>query len=305
MTARVKLFMKHYNSCFTIFSCLIPISLIFSTENEKIRYFIPENIYRFADHLYKEGDYLKAAGEFQRYLFTFDSLPPNADSIFYKIGLCYRLARNFPKAINYFNKIIENYPQSPYLSKAYYQIALSYSLEGRYKESTQFLNSNLPFINQDDAKLKMNQLIGLNYIQQKKWNEAADFLSSLNTPIKRDSVTILLTNFTKEGQRLPRKSKFLAGLFSSVIPGTGKMYCNRSWDGFFSLLIVGITGYQAYEGFRKDGIYSIKGWVFGSIGAVFYLGNIYGSVVAAKIHNEQQEENFLNKVRISINAYFN
>lgn len=297
--------MKYYKSgYFIIFFNLISVFSILSAENERIKYFIPENIYRFADYLYKEGDYLKAASEFQRYLLTFDSLPANTDSIFFKIGLCYRLARDFPKAIDYFNRIVESYPQSPYLSKVYYQIALSYSLEGRYKEFTRFIDSNLSLIDQDDIKLKMNQLIGLNYIQQKKWDEAIDFLGSLNISIKRDSITILLANFAKEGQRLPHKSKLLAGLFSTIVPGTGKLYCNRSWDGFFSLLTIGITGYQAYEGFRKDGAYSIKGWVFGSISAVFYLGNIYGSVVAAKIYNEQQEEKLLNKVSMSINAYF-
>ena len=292
--------MKHF--IIIIFLNLILVSSILSTGNEKVEYFTPGNIYRFADYLYKEGDYLRAASEFQRYLFTFDSLPPNADLVFYKIGLCYRLANNFPKAIDYFNRVIENYPQSFYLNKAYYQIALSYFLEGKYKKCIQFLNSNFHFIDEANIKSKMIQLIGLSYIQQKRWGEAINFFDSLNTSIKKDSIVVLLKNFAKEGQRLPRKSKFLAGLFSTIIPGTGKMYCNRFWDGVFSLFLIGFTGYQAYEGFHKDGTHSIKGWLFGSIGAVFYLGNIYGSIVAAKIYNEQQEKEFLKKVRTSINV---
>lgn len=278
--------------------------MIFSmllAENDETRYFTPENIHHFADYLYKEGDYLRAANEFERYLLSFDSIPAFADSIYYKIGLCYRLARDFLKSINYFNKVIKDFPQSVYLSEVYYQIALCYSLMDKYDESIKFLSSNLSFIEKSKVKLRANQLVALNYILRKEWNHAISFLNNLDI-ITKDSATLLLANYAKEGQRLPRKSKFLAGLFSSLIPGSGKIYCNRSWDGFFSLLTIGITSWQAYDGFRKDGARSIKGWFFGSISAIFYLGNIYGSVVAAKIYNEQQEEKFLNKVKIFINV---
>ncbi|MEJ2567876.1 MAG: hypothetical protein P8Z50_03225 [candidate division WOR-3 bacterium] len=66
-------------------------------------------------------------------------------------------------------------------------------------------------------------------------------------------------------------------------------------------MTVGITGWQAYEGFKADGVHSVKGWIFGVVGGIFYLGNIYGSVVAADIYNEEQEVFF----RLSVNKYLN
>jgi hypothetical protein len=37
----------------------------------------------------------------------------------------------------------------------------------------------------------------------------------------------------------------------------------------------------------------VRGWIFGSIGAVFYAGNIYGSTVAARVYNHQLEVSLL------------
>lgn len=287
---------------YCVFFVLFGMCFLIRAQDIKTEYYTPKNIYCFANSLYDEGEYLRAAGEFQRCLFTFDSLPTNADSIFYKIGLCYRLGGNFPQAINYFNKVIDKYPKGVNSSNAYYQIALTYSLMGKHKESNEFLNINFRFTNQNDIKLKMYHLMAFNYILNKEWKQAIDFLSNGDEIIKRDSVTIRLVDYAKEGKRLPHKNEFLAGLFSSIIPGMGKMYCNRSWDGFFSLVTIGLTSWQAYDSFRKDGTKSVKGWFFGSMSTVFYLGNIYGSVVSAKIYNEQQEEKFLAKVKLSVNV---
>jgi TM2 domain-containing membrane protein YozV len=110
-----------------------------------------------------------------------------------------------------------------------------------------------------------------------------------------------LLTFLEKGENLPRKSAFVSGMFSTVIPGAGKFYCGRPMDGIHSLITVGITGWQAYEGFSEDGSHSVKGWIFGVLGGIFYLGNIYGSVVAADIYNQEQDVIF----KISVNKYLN
>jgi len=287
-----------------IFICFLFTHQFLLADSFQENYFTPENILRFAEHLYEEGDYLRAAGEFQRYLFCFNMLPPNTDLIFYKIGICYRLGNDFKKSIDYFQKIIENYPQSFYQNDSFYQIGYSYFLMGKYRESISFLNDHLPQVRLNPKRLKMQQLIGLNYIYQRQWSKATEFFYSLEENAKNNSFTASLMSFAKQGERLPRKSAFLAGLLSAVVPGAGKIYCYRATDGLFSLLTIGLTGWQAYEGFRKDGVNSVKGWIYGTISAFFYLGNIYGSVVAVNIYNQQLENKLLNKVGITINVTF-
>lgn len=282
--------MKMFFFLFCIFN-------LYQPQKTKIDYYSPENIYRFAIHLYEEGDYLRAANEFQRYIFCFDTIPSNGDSIFYIMGMCYLLAGVYSKAIDYFQYIIKNYSNSILLSNCYYQISLAYFLAGEYDKSIRSIFLNQSSINQNDIKLKMNRLIIFNYLLQKKWKDAVSFVNNLDTIMRED-----LLNYIKEWEELPRKNKFLAGLFSSIIPGSGKIYCNRHWDGFFSLITIGIMGWQAYDGFYQNGIKSIKGWILGTAAMIFYLGNIYGSVVAAQIYNEGQEEKFFNKIKFSVNA---
>ncbi len=121
-----------------------------------------------------------------------------------------------------------------------------------------------------------------------------------NNYIDDDSTTIILNNFAIEGMGLNYKSEILSGLLSAAIPGTGKIYAGRYEDGLFSLSIIGFYVWQAASGFRKNNTSSAKGWTYATLGAIFYLGNIYGSVVAAKIHNERIEGDFIHRLNLEL-----
>ncbi|TET47139.1 tetratricopeptide repeat protein [candidate division TA06 bacterium] len=262
----------------------------------------PGNTYRFATHLFEEGEYLRAAIEYQRYIYSAPTMPTNADSVLYKIGLCYRMGGKPPAAINYFRKIHDEHPNSPLIEEAHYEIAFSYLLSGQGQKSMKYIGTHMRLIQDDQEVLKMQKLVGLNYLRLRKWDIASALMDSLGKLDPGNPLVISTAALAKEGQNLPHKNKALAGLYSSVIPGAGKVYCGRSTDGLFSLLMIGLTGWQAYEGFHKDGVRSVKGWVYGSIGGVLYLGNIYGSVVTAQIFNEEQEAKISLKVKVLINA---
>jgi len=266
--------------------------------------FSPKNILSFAEHLYQEGDYLRAAGEFQRYLFCFETIPPDADSIFFKIALCFRAGKNFQKSLDYFQGLVRDFPQSSYLDEARYQLAYVYFLMGKYKESLDTAQNNFSLIQSEKHKLKIQQLHGLNFIYQKKWLQALQHFNSFDETSRNNPLTLILKNLAEEGKNLPHKSKFLAGLMSAIIPGTGKIYARRTADGLFSLLTIGVTSWQAYDGFRKDRTHSVKGWIYGALSAFFYLGNIYGSVVAVNIYNGQLENTLLKKAGVTVDVYF-
>jgi tetratricopeptide (TPR) repeat protein len=243
--------------------------------------------------LFEDGQYLRAVGEYQRYLFATDSFPQNTDSIFFKIALCYRFSENYKKSIDYFQKIASGYKHSELLDKTYLEMGVCYSLSDNFEESNKILRSY--FLNESvkNINTKARQLMTLNHIQEKEWSQAMKFLNDTS------SLSHQLSVFVEKGQNLPKKNKFVSGMFSAVIPGSGKFYCKRPMDGVNSFIIVGITGWQAYEGFDEDGIHSVKGWIFGVLGGLFYLGNIYGSVVAADIYNEEQETIF----KLSVKKY--
>lgn len=265
-----------------------------SAEAPTPEYFSLLNIYRFADYLFESGDYHRAVGEYQRCLFAFDTLPGNADSILFKIGLALRREGDYGPALENFQRLLDDYAASPLAGPAHAQMLRCYFGQERFPA----LRDHAARCDFSD-KLK-RPLIAASYLGQKNWSGG---LAALGEPEAADSFSLRLADLAREGLRLPRKSGLWAGLCSAVIPGAGKLYCRRPVEGLQSLVTVALTGWQAYDGFHRDGTRSIKGWIFGVLGGVFYLGNVYGSAVAADIANEEQDGRLIEKVKVTISIY--
>ncbi len=265
-----------------------------------VDYNSPENIFRFAEYLYVNKDYLRAAGEYQRYLFTISEKGLSlSDTLLFRIGLCYQFGGDTDKAIDYYERVIKDFPKSNFSARAKYQIANTYFQMGKYNESTQYIKDNIESLTSVESQIKMNQLLGVSYLYQRKWKIAHHHFEKLLST-SDDSLTAKLNRFAIKGERLPYKSGILAGVMSAVIPGTGKIYANRLTDGLYSLIVIGLTGWQTYNGFHKDGIHSTKGWIYGTLSSIFYLGNIYGSAVAVKIYNKKIEDDLLQQINIEL-----
>ncbi len=98
------------------------------------------------------------------------------------------------------------------------------------------------------------------------------------------------------------KSTFIAGSFSAIIPGTGKFYTKNWADGVFSMLFVAGSAWQAYRGFHENGSKSAYGWTFASISTSFYIGNIFGSVKAARKYNKDRKNEIKNHIFEFVNS---
>lgn len=255
-------------------------------------YYSPENIRKFADFLYEQGDYLRAVGEYQRYLFY---QPQDNEEIRYKIAVCYRFGGKTEQAIQGFETLLRTDPESRFASRAYYQIGATYFLMDRFDQSARFLHEALPHIVDTRQHAEAEQLIGLSYLMQKRWSEAGEVFKTLQ---RTDIVSVrekaaVYYDYAESGETLPTRSPFLAGALSGIVPGAGRLYTGRIGDALTSLITVGVTGWQAYDGFRRDGISSAKGWTLGTLCGIFYVGNIYGSVISARVYNRQITDEFL------------
>ena len=88
----------------------------------------------------------------------------------------------------------------------------------------------------------------------------------------------------------------LAGVYSAVLPGAGKFYAGRKKQGIASFLPILSLGAITYESYRKAGIKNARTLVFGSLFSVFYVGNIWGSVLAVKIKQKEFDREYDNKI---------
>ena len=255
-------------------------------------YYSPENVRKFADFLYEEGDYLRAVGEYQRYLFY---EPQESEAIHYRIAVCYRFGGKAGQAIQSFETLLRTYPESEYISRIYYQIGATYFVMDQFDQSVQFLSDALPRITDSRQYAEAEQLIGLSYLRQKRWSDAGNIFSGLQASdiMQVREKAAVYNAYAERGKDLPTRSPFFAGMLSTIVPGAGRLYTGRLGDALTSLFTVGFTGWQAYDGFRRDGLSSAKGWTLGTLCGVFYVGNIYGSAISARVYNRDITDEFL------------
>ncbi len=273
--------------------------LSFVVAEESIDYYAPENVRKFADFLYEQGDYLRAAGEYQRYLFY---EPRESEEMHYRIALCYRFAGQTEQAIQNFQMLLQAHPEGRFTSQAYYQIGATYFLHDQFEQSVEFLREVLPHVTDARQHAEAEQLIGLSYLMQKQWSEAGQVFKTL----QRSEVTsisqkaVVYHSYAEKGGDLPTRSPFLAGALSTIVPGAGRLYTGRISDALTSLFIIGLAGWQAYDGFQRDGLSSAKGWTLGTLSGIFYAGNIYGSVISARVYNRRVADEFMTTLSIEL-----
>ena len=92
-------------------------------------------------------------------------------------------------------------------------------------------------------------------------------------------------------QKIKNKNVLKAGVLSAVIPGAGKMYYGNWGQGFAALFTTALIAAEAYSGFKKKGVKSIHGWAYTGLFSVFYVGNIWGTVIGLKVKQRKAYEN--------------
>ncbi|MCD6507254.1 tetratricopeptide repeat protein [Candidatus Poribacteria bacterium] len=256
-----------------------------------ISYLSPENILKFADHLFEEGDYKRAIGEYERYLF-FAGEDDDRDWAVYRIGLGYEMIGEYRRALSFYKKLGGQ--------EILYRVGCLYFKMGDFASSV-------------DTLRKLKRAKGIS--ERALCLEAAGLMMLGRADRARSTLRSLLNSLSREdvlgvAERLmklmplveskPHKSPFLAAFLSALLPGAGKVYAGRGYDGLYSLSVVGFSAGMAYDGFRDNGVRSAKGWLFGGATLFFYLGNIYGSAIAAGEFNARENERLKEEILGSV-----
>lgn len=294
--------MRYRRLLLTVGICQL-LSIHSFADSLKVDYFSARSIQKFASVLFQEKDYLRAAGEYQRFLALFATAN---DSVLYKIAICYEMADQRDRAISYYDKINQNYPLSPLIDFSQYQIATNLYLLQRYRQSNDHIDRSLPMLQTASVRTGLQYLYGVNLMYQNNWGDAdryfANMAQSSGEPETRQQ--FLHGKGLAEGRfKIARRSPYIAGLLSTLLPGSGKVYTGQTGDGVYSLLMIALSGYLSWDGFADNGIRSVKGWLFGAFTGFFYSGNIYGSVISARQYNERRLMQYLDGITLQINFY--
>ena len=268
---------------------IFPISLlmIFSSSlfPQQSGLFSPEKRKAFADYLFCEKDYLRAAEEYEAI-----NGAAKSDSLSFRIGLCSLKMHDFEKAKDQFF-LLENSSLGEESKVLYLKTSFLLNKNLNEKEislSNQFKNKDLQTAFRR-LELAAQIKAGMNHAN----------LLALNDTFEENDAG-MLQNFSENFAYLERKSPVAAVLFSAIIPGTGKIYTKNYGDGITSLIVTGLFAFLSYDNFHAK--HDTRGWIFTGLTAFFYSGNIYGSYISARNYNREKEEELNNEFDSYLNS---
>ncbi len=226
-----------------------------------------DDILRFADNLYMQGDFGAALQEYRRYQFLTDSV---REDISERVITCLVELRRFDEATAESSQL-QNVSKRNFLNGQIYYLA------GKYDSSRLFLSTvGVPY--KEDAR----KIIGLGYAREYRFQEAGQYIELPAT-------------------RLHYKKPFI-GALCAVFPGGGHLYCGRKGDALFSFLVISTMGLLSY--YYHDQDEDIKFSIALGATILFYAGNIYGGINAVQNYNYHQNEDYLRKIKMGLSAEF-
>jgi TM2 domain-containing membrane protein YozV len=256
-------------------------------------YYSPDSVLLFADHLFRQQDYLRAAYEYERYGFLQTGNDPAAREILLRAGKAFQCAGEYDRSLDLFAVLLETAESNRIRELAIYETGLTYFRMARYQESLLFLQDQ-PL---ESLLPEAGLLVGADLMMLGQWRLAEETFDLYEVP-----TTEVLRNIAREGSTMRRKSPLAAALLSAVVPGSGKIYAGEYGDGIHSLIFIGLIGTLSVLSFRAEGMDSIRGWIYASVGGVLHIGNIYGSTVSARRYNRLREEALFQEVQKEIPA---
>ncbi|NCS87644.1 MAG: hypothetical protein AUK34_10350 [Ignavibacteria bacterium CG2_30_36_16] len=241
----------------------------------------PQEVKKFADYLYCEFDYLRAAEEYQKFLRT-----DKNDTVIFKSVLSYYMMDRFSDVLNFSVSSSRNFV---FYDDTQFLKLISLFRLNMFNE----FDTTAALIKMIGSKLETNseKLIRFTFLMRDSISSKGFIVSPFD---ETEKTTI--EKFYDRKQNPHYKSPLLAAVFSSIIPGSGKVYADKLGDGIFAFLTTGVFTFLAYDNFKAD--HKFRGWLFGGLAGLFYAGNIYGSAAAAQIFNAGVQFNFQNDIQI-------
>jgi len=253
-----------------IFILILLISPLQFSQIDEFNFHSPENIKKFADHLFCEKDFLRANLEYQKLENIIER-----DTLNFKIGLGYLYIGDY---LNSIKKLSDFTPASVFFDDAKLQEIKAYFLT---KDYASFRSFYLESYSNRISKYQSNgkKLFNFSYFfTDDDLSPSEEFLIPFGTDEKEK-----VTSFYNWKNEPPDKNPALAGILSAIIPGSGKMYVGEWGDGIMGFITTGLFAFLAYDNFRAN--HNTRAWIFTGLGAFFYAGNVYGSMAAAQIYN--------------------
>ena len=237
-----------------------------------------DNSVKFGEYLYNSNQYDLAIREFERCVY----LKSDDKKSYLYLFKIYRKSNAFDKAIDSYKRFSGSLnldEMDSTFASEYFKLLIQ---NEKYHDADNLLMQNSYFKENSNLKLSIILL-------KKDWVGAEEFKNDINIRVAKS-----LADITDQGFALKKRSPVMAGLFSAIIPGAGKIYAGKWKDGVISFLMTSTSAFLAVRAYNqnKNGIYP---WVIGTMSIAYYSGNIYGSSKAVLKYNKEKEDELVKK----------
>lgn len=249
--------------------------------------FDARNSLRFANHLYRNGNYAFAAREYERVAF----LMPDNDSVKIALMAAYRKAGQYQQAADW---VQQQYRAAPLPQPIAWEYGKNLVLMSSGLQASKWLAQQRSLARQDSLHLALALAL-----QHRQWKKADSLCQGVG-----DSKTLQLYRPIIQEALAIRTKNPMAATALGIVPGMGKVYTHQWKDGLMAIILIGGLSWQSYRGFKANGVQSVRGWGFGALGAGFYASSIYGSYTAAIRWNEAQQRTVSQKAKAAVQRIF-
>lgn len=249
--------------------------------------------YRFAQALFKEERFIRAAAEFERFVSFFPE-DPRVPEASYRAAEAYFKADQYQEAAIVCKTIIEKNPYAASTAKIYLLFGRCQVKLNDFNQALVTLHNLLSIYQEPAIQDEARYLGAWIFIETAQWPEARTWLEAI-TPQNRERYHIeALTTELSTTDIISYKHSRLAGFFA-VLPGAGHLYTGRYQDALVSFLLNTLTIWASYEAFDDD--QPALGGLLGLVALNFYAGNIYSAVNSAHKFNRRATEEFIDSLK--------
>ncbi len=262
----------------------------------------------FAKSLYAEGDYYRAITEAKRALFVD---PANGEARLL-IGQSYLAGEQWAAAAAALETLVRESPQGKVGADASFALAearfgsgdfdlaaLEYS---RFSEDwTEDARKPAADLRMAWARLYAADAIATRHPEKGKiaFAAIAKQLSAIPDDHPEKARAKQLADGATKLSTMGRRSPFLAGTMSTVVPGLGQVYAGRYADGLIAFVVNGLFLYSIYETFDRRPVVADNpvGIMLVLFESGWYTGNIYSAVNSAHRSNNERRSAVLRDLR--------
>jgi tetratricopeptide (TPR) repeat protein len=259
---------------------------------------------RLGDAFLAEGEYFRAVTEYKRYLILFP-YGRQADAALFKAGMASYRGMEYEAAAETFAAVRARFPASPYAAESAYYEGVCYARLNRFDKSAPAFETAATFNPPSDSAPRARlgrALVEFDRGDLTGTRQSLDrFLTDFPGDPRTENVRAALSLLPQE-DGLPRKSPVVAGILSTLVPGSGHMYAGHYGDGATAFFLNGLFIAGTVVAIQQEN-YAVAG-VVGVIGLPFYIGNIYGAANAATKWNLGVRTGLRDRLTVTLDYQF-